>query len=74
MFSYVPLFGWLYAFFDYKPAVSLFQCDFVGLKYFKRLFAEPEVWTALRNTLALSFLGLLTSPLSVIFAILLSAV
>ena len=72
MFSYVPLFGWLYAFFDYKPAVSLFQCDFVGLKYFKRLFAEPEVWTALRNTLALSFLGMLTSPLSVIFAILLT--
>jgi len=72
MFSYVPLFGWLYAFFDYKPAVDLFHCDFVGLKYFRRLFAEREVWTALRNTLAFSFLGILTSPLSVVFAVILT--
>lgn len=72
MFAYVPLFGWLYAFFDYKPAVSLFECDFVGLKYFSRLFAEKEVLIALRNTLALSFIGMLTSPLSVIFAIIMT--
>ena len=27
-FSYVPLFGWIYAFFDYKPGIPLQQTPF----------------------------------------------
>lgn len=75
VFSYVPLFGWVYAFFDYKPGLSLAQCNFVGLKYFKlAVSGGRELVRTLRNTLVLSGLGILTTPLPIAFAIMLSEV
>ncbi len=72
-FSYVPLFGWLYAFFDYKIGRNLLDCDFVGLSHFMRIVKNPsEFLKVLRNTLAMSSLSLLMSPLPAIFAILLN--
>ena len=32
LFSYYPLFGWVYAFFDYQPPIPLSQSEFVGWK------------------------------------------
>lgn len=73
VFNYIPLMGWIYAFFDYKPGLKLYQSHFVGMKYFLlALSGGSELLTVLRNTLVLSFLNILTSPLPVIFAILLS--
>jgi ABC-type polysaccharide transport system, permease component len=72
-FSYVPLFGWILAFINYKPGLSLWDCDFKGLYYFKMIFQDWYKMSAvLKNTLAMSFLGLLCSPLPAIFAIFLS--
>jgi putative aldouronate transport system permease protein len=31
VFSYYPLYGWIYAFFDYKPPFPLSMDKFVGL-------------------------------------------
>ena len=42
VFSYYPLWGWVYAFFDYKPPFPLEWKNFVGLKWFKSMF-ENEV-------------------------------
>ncbi|MBP1993871.1 ABC transporter permease [Paenibacillus eucommiae] len=70
IFSYVPLFGWVYAFFDYKPGIALSETPFAGFKYF-RLLLNGEIGNVLLNTLAISFLNILTSPLPIIFAILL---
>jgi len=42
MFNYVPLFGWSYAFFNYKPGKSLLQSEFVGLKYFIEILMIPS--------------------------------
>lgn len=73
MFSYVPLFGWIYGFFDYTPGVALEQSPFVGLKYFELLLADwPDVSRVLTNTLAMSFLSILCAPLPMAFAILLN--
>src|SRR4030095_8340767 len=74
IFSYIPLFGLSYAFVDYKPGLGLFQSSFVGLKYFHIMLFEQgaEMLRILRNTFALSFLGLFLSPLPVVFAILLN--
>lgn len=70
MFSYVPLYGWIYAFFDYKPGVPLSQSTFVGLKYFNLAFSgASDLGRVMINTLALSFLSLLTAPLAVLFAV-----
>ena len=72
-FSYVPLFGWILAFIDYKPGLNIWSCDFAGLYYFKLIFQDWYKMSAvLKNTLAMSFLGLLCSPLPVIFAVFLS--
>lgn len=40
VFSYMPLYGWIYAFFNYKPGKALFSCEFVGLDNFKMMFAD----------------------------------
>ena len=42
VFSYLPLWGWRYAFFDYRPGVTALTAEnFVGLKWFAFLFQNP---------------------------------
>ena len=72
-FSYVPLVGWIYSVFDYKIGQKFLDFGsmvFVGLGNFQKLFTErSEVLRVLRNTLALSALGLLATHVPVVFAI-----
>ena len=78
LFSYYPLNGWRYAFYDYRAPLDLSQCEFVGLKWFKFLFQNPtqvsQLIKVLRNTFAMSALTLLTSFLPVLFAIFLNEI
>ena len=72
-FSYVPLFGWIYAFVDYKPWVPLFQSPFVGLSKFVELFkGGSDFIHAITNTFVFSFIGIICTPLAAIFALLLN--
>lgn len=73
IFKYLPLFGWVMAFQDYKPGKSLFDQTWVGLKHFKVLFKEPQFYQSLQNTLAMSILGLVFGTITAIaFALLLN--
>ena len=78
LFSYLPLFGWVYAFFDYQPPLPLGECDFVGLQWFKLLVTNPAqlqtIGQVLINTFAMSGLNILTSFIPVIFAIALNEI
>lgn len=78
IFSYMPLYGWIYAFFDYKPGRALLDCEFVGLQNFTRMvsdkYALEELINVMKNTFGMSFLGILTSPLPMFFAIFLSEI
>lgn len=78
MFSYYPLHGWIYAFYDYRAPLKLSQTEFVGLKWFKALYSNPtqvkQILIVLKNTFAMSFLGLATSFLPVLFAVFLSEI
>jgi len=78
LLSYLPLFGWAYAFFDYKPGIALTREKFAGLKYFTGMFTDKymfqDVTRVLRNTLAMSLLGVATSPLPLIFAMFLNEI
>ncbi len=73
MFAYLPLYGWSYAFFNYRAGLKLLDCEFVGFKYFNNLIANPvlrgEVFRVLQNTFGISLLNILVSPLPMIFAI-----
>ena len=76
IFSYLPLWGWSYSFFNYKPGKALLDCEFVGWDHFTRLFGNPvlrrQLIMVLRNTLAMAGLGVLFSPLPPVFAICMS--
>ncbi|GAA6412027.1 ABC transporter permease subunit [Blautia coccoides] len=78
IFCYFPLHGWIYAFFDYKPPLKLNQCDFVGLQWFKTLFSSPtqvaQMIQVMKNTFAMSLLGISSSVLPLFFAILLNEI
>ncbi|WP_314587693.1 ABC transporter permease subunit [Paenibacillus terrigena] len=60
LFNYVPLWGWLAAFQDYKPFKGVTGSEFVGLANFKVLFADPHFLVVLRNTLVMSGMSLVT--------------
>lgn len=78
LFSYYPLFGWAYAFFDYRPPLKLSDVEFVGLKWFASLFTNPvqlqQMLEVMRNTFAISGLSIAASVLPVIFAMFLAEV
>ena len=78
VFAYLPIWGWRYAFFDYKPGGSIGPENFVGLKWFGSLFNDPatvrDLVRVLRNTLIMSGLGIATSWLPIAFAVLLAEI
>ncbi|WP_424684722.1 ABC transporter permease [Enterococcus sp.] len=78
LFAYFPLHGWIYSLYDYKPALGLSGSEFVGLKWFKMLVNSKtqvdQIVQVLKNTFAMSFLGIATSILPVGFAIFLNEI
>jgi len=76
VFAYLPLAGWRYAFFNYRPGIPLKWADFAGLKWFESIISSAarraEVVRVMKNTLAMSGLGILTSWFPIVFAILLA--
>lgn len=74
LFSYVPIFGWIYSIFDYVPGVSLFDCDFVGLEYYKLILKDANVLRALKNTFIFAGISICLTPLPMLLAILLNEI
>lgn len=72
IFNYVPLYGWLYGFFSYKPGMKLSQSEFVGLKYIMMALNDRQLPMILRNTLILGSLNILSNIFPITFAILLN--
>lgn len=78
VFSYYPLYGWVYAFFDYKPPFPLSMDQFVGFKWFKSMLGNSvkveQLIKVMRNTFAISGLSLLFSWFPMIFAVFLNEI
>lgn len=78
VFCYLPIYGWRFAFFDYKIGDALTAEKFVGLKWFTYLFENAatrnDLVRVLRNTLIMSGLGIITSWFPIAFAVLLAEV
>lgn len=61
------------AFVNFQPGLGLLNARFVGFAYFMRLFEAGSAFViVMRNTVALSLLGMLVLPASVAFAVLVS--
>ncbi|REK61553.1 MAG: protein lplB [Cohnella sp.] len=75
VFSYYPLWGWLMAFQSFKPGKPLFEQKWVGFDQFKTLFQDDLFYQVLRNTLAMSVMGLTAAfTVPIVFALLLNEV
>jgi putative aldouronate transport system permease protein len=58
VFAYVPIWGWLMAFQNYKLGIGMFSQQWVGLEHFKSLFVDDAFIRVMRNTLAMSIINL----------------
>ncbi len=78
LFSYLTLWGWRYAFFNYKAGEELSWDKFVGFKWFTYLFqnkaTRADIVRVMINTFAMSGLGLFFSWVPMAFAIFLCEV
>ena len=73
IFCYLPMFGLVMSFQNYKPQLGVLGSDWVGLRNFIDFFGKPDFLKILRNTLVISFLGLIIGfPASIIYALLLN--
>lgn len=58
IFNYVPVWGWLMAFQNYRPALPFAKQEWVGFQQFRFLFQDDTFMLVLRNTIAMSFINL----------------
>ncbi len=73
LLKYLPMWFLRSAFYDYKLLKGFDGSKFVGLKYFIRLFTNPNLMGYIRNTLVLNFSALIfLFPAPLIFAIMLN--
>jgi putative aldouronate transport system permease protein len=75
LYKYVPMYGLIIAFMDYKPYLGVTGSPWVGLTHFERLFNEPMFWTIFRNTIVLFLLNLVFYfPVPIILSLMLNEV
>lgn len=75
IFNYIPMYGIIIAFKDYKLSTGIFGSQWVGLKNFVDIFRYPNVWRAAENSL---IIGLLTISIgflaTIVFALLINEI
>jgi putative aldouronate transport system permease protein len=75
IFCYYPMYGITMSFVNYVPGKPIWQCEFVGLKWFIDFLTNPSFGLLLRNTLAMSLLNIIFGfPAPIIFALLLNEI
>ena len=75
VFSYVPLYGIVIAFKDFRISRGISGSEWVGLKYFEQLLDTPDFVRAFRNTIVISLYKIVFSfPFPIILAILLNEI
>jgi putative aldouronate transport system permease protein len=76
VFNYLPIWGWVYSFFEATPQTLRPNFDrFLGFDMFVRVFNNSRFWDALRNTIAISIIGLVLGYVTSIgFAVLLNEI
>lgn len=75
VFNYAPMAGIIMAFQKFSMRKGIFGSPFIGFENFERFFTSPNFWRLLKNTLLISFYGLIFSfPLPIVFALCLNEV
>ena len=75
IFHYIPMYGLIIAFKDYKPWLGILKSEWVGFEYFIRFVQSPYFTRVLRNSILISFLKILFCfPAPIILALMLNEV
>ncbi|OWR29319.1 protein lplB [Saccharibacillus sp. O23] len=75
VFKFGPLWGLLLAFKDYNPYLGFAASEWAGFDHFSALFADPNFYVMLRNTLAINLLGLIFNfPVPIVLALMLNEI
>jgi putative aldouronate transport system permease protein len=75
IFHYIPVYGIVIAFQDFKILRGVTGSDWVGLRNFTRLFSYIGVWKAVRNSFLISLYGLAAGfPLTILFALIINEI
>jgi len=70
IFSYIPMYGIVIAFKDFRPAMGIWGSPWVGFDHFIRFFESHHFWTLIKNTLAINIYALVVGfPLPIILAL-----
>lgn len=73
VYKYIPMYGIQIAFRDYKASRGILGSEWVGLEWFERFFTSPNCFRMIKNTVLLSFYGLLWSfPIPIILALMIN--
>ncbi|WP_307449160.1 sugar ABC transporter permease [Paenibacillus sp. V4I3] len=73
IFKYVPMYGLIMAFQDYKPHLGFFESPWVGFKHFERFFSEPQFGMLFRNTIIIAIYNLVFFfPLPIILSLMMN--
>ncbi len=75
VFHYIPLYGVVIAFKDYKFTEGILGSSWAGLKHFKHLFGLESFWQVFKNTLVISMWKFVVGfPAPIIFSLILNEV
>jgi len=75
IFNYLPMFGIVMAFQDFRPATGFFGSEWVGFRFFIEFFTSPTFLIILRNTIVISALSIFVGMFaSVLFSLLLNEI
>ena len=61
IFCYIPMYGVVMAFKDFKPKLGIINSPWNGIENFQRVFEEPKFWLAFRNTLIIGSIKIVIS-------------
>ena len=75
VYRYVPMYGVTIAFKNYNVFKGVMGSPWCGLEVFQKILTNKNFWLAIKNTLVLNFLTLLTSfPLTIIVSLMLNEI
>ncbi|MEE0298424.1 MAG: hypothetical protein UD963_03970, partial [Christensenellales bacterium] len=75
LLSYVPMYGVLMAFQDFRPVRGILGSDWVGLENFRRFFNSYQCADIISNTVTLSLMNLVcTFPMPILLALMLNQI
>ena len=70
IFSYMPMYGVIMAFQNFKPAYGILHSPFVGLKNFNRFFSSYQFKNILSNTIGISLYSMIAGfPVPIFLAL-----